>query len=167
MISGLPILWFNRDKKAAILSEAFELLKPAGRLQQFTYLGRPPVGPRLLAELGSARHAARHRADESAAGVRLSLRAPLTRANRRLAAREPLGHHCVTLPQQCCGMQPLEQLTIIVPTRNEAANIEAFLDSIPAATELIVVDKSTDGTADDRAPAPAAPHDRARVRASR
>lgn len=43
-------------------------------------------------------------------------------------------------------MQPLEQLTIIVPTRNEAANIAVFLDSIPETTELIVVDKSTDGT---------------------
>jgi phospholipid N-methyltransferase len=52
VISGLPILWFNRDKKAAILAEAFELMKPQGRFQQFTYLGRPPVGPRLLAELG-------------------------------------------------------------------------------------------------------------------
>jgi glycosyltransferase involved in cell wall biosynthesis len=45
-------------------------------------------------------------------------------------------------------MQPLEQLTIIVPTRNEAANIAAFLDSIPEKTELVVVDKSTDGTAE-------------------
>lgn len=52
VISGLPILWFNRDKKAAILSETFELLKPGGCLQQFTYLGRPPVGPKLMAELG-------------------------------------------------------------------------------------------------------------------
>lgn len=52
VISGLPILWFSRETKAAILSEAFELLKPNGRFQQFTYLGRPPVGPRLLAELG-------------------------------------------------------------------------------------------------------------------
>jgi phospholipid N-methyltransferase len=52
VISGLPILWFDRDKKAAILAEAFELLKPRGRYQQFTYLGRPPVGPKLLAELG-------------------------------------------------------------------------------------------------------------------
>jgi phosphatidylethanolamine/phosphatidyl-N-methylethanolamine N-methyltransferase len=51
VISGLPILWFNRDKKAAILDEAFALLGPAGRFHQFTYLGRPPVGPRLLAEL--------------------------------------------------------------------------------------------------------------------
>ncbi len=47
----MPILWFNRDKKAAILDEAFALLGPAGRLHQFTYLGRPPVGSRLLAEL--------------------------------------------------------------------------------------------------------------------
>lgn len=52
VISGLPILWFSRETKAAILSEALELLKPDGRFQQFTYLGRPPVGPRLLAELG-------------------------------------------------------------------------------------------------------------------
>jgi phospholipid N-methyltransferase len=51
VISGLPILWFNRDKKASILGEAFALLKPAGRFHQFTYLGRPPIGPRLLAEL--------------------------------------------------------------------------------------------------------------------
>ena len=51
VVSGLPILWFNRDKKAAILTEAFALLKPGGRFQQFTYLGRPPVGPRLLAAL--------------------------------------------------------------------------------------------------------------------
>jgi glycosyltransferase involved in cell wall biosynthesis len=42
----------------------------------------------------------------------------------------------------------LEQLTVIVPTRNEAANVEAFLSSIPETVELIVVDKSTDGTAD-------------------
>lgn len=52
VVSGLPILWFNRDKKAAILAEAFALLKPAGRLHQFTYLGRPPVGLRLRAQLG-------------------------------------------------------------------------------------------------------------------
>lgn len=51
VISGLPILWFNRDKKAAILEEAFALLTASGRFHQFTYLGRPPVGSRLLAEL--------------------------------------------------------------------------------------------------------------------
>jgi len=52
VISGLPIVWFDRDKKATILAESLALLKPAGCFQQFTYLGRPPVGARLLAELG-------------------------------------------------------------------------------------------------------------------
>jgi phosphatidylethanolamine/phosphatidyl-N-methylethanolamine N-methyltransferase len=52
VISGLPIVWFNRDKKAKILQEAFALLRPHGRYQQFTYLGPPPVGGRLLDELG-------------------------------------------------------------------------------------------------------------------
>jgi glycosyltransferase involved in cell wall biosynthesis len=45
-------------------------------------------------------------------------------------------------------MSPLEQVTVIVPTRNEAANIGAFLAAIPPELELVVVDKSTDGTAD-------------------
>jgi phosphatidylethanolamine/phosphatidyl-N-methylethanolamine N-methyltransferase len=46
--SGLPILWFNKEKKTRILAGAFELLKPAGRYHQFTYLGRVPVGNRIL-----------------------------------------------------------------------------------------------------------------------
>jgi phosphatidylethanolamine/phosphatidyl-N-methylethanolamine N-methyltransferase len=52
VISGLPIVWFSRDKKAKILEEAFALLRPQGRYQQFTYLGPPPVGTRLLDQLG-------------------------------------------------------------------------------------------------------------------
>lgn len=52
VISGLPIVWFNKDKKAQILHEAFELLRPSGRYQQFTYLGPPPVGGRLRDQLG-------------------------------------------------------------------------------------------------------------------
>jgi len=52
VISGLPILWFPRDKKARILGEAFALLRPRGRYQQFTYMGPPPVGGSLLDELG-------------------------------------------------------------------------------------------------------------------
>ena len=52
VISGLPIVWFSRDKKAMILEDAFALLRPHGRYQQFTYLGPPPVGGRLLDELG-------------------------------------------------------------------------------------------------------------------
>lgn len=51
VISGLPILWFHRDKKAAILEEAFALLAASGRFHQFTYLGRPPIGSRLLTQL--------------------------------------------------------------------------------------------------------------------
>jgi phospholipid N-methyltransferase len=39
VISGLPIVWFNRDTKAKILQAAFGILRPRGRYQQFTYLG--------------------------------------------------------------------------------------------------------------------------------
>lgn len=39
-----------------------------------------------------------------------------------------------------------DEVTIIVPTKNEARNIAAFLQSIPRAVELIVVDASDDGT---------------------
>lgn len=52
VVSGLPILWFAKDKKRRILTEAFSLLRPDGRFHQFTYLGRAPVGNRLLASLG-------------------------------------------------------------------------------------------------------------------
>ena len=48
VISGLPILWFDKEKKTRILARAFELLKPAGRYHQFTYLGRVRVGNRIL-----------------------------------------------------------------------------------------------------------------------
>jgi phospholipid N-methyltransferase len=51
VISGLPLLWFDKDKKTRILSEAFSLLRPDGCFHQFTYLGRPPVGGRILAGL--------------------------------------------------------------------------------------------------------------------
>ena len=52
VISGLPILWFNRDKKAAVLKAAFSLLRSGGVFQQFTYLGKPPISEGLLSELG-------------------------------------------------------------------------------------------------------------------
>ena len=41
-----------------------------------------------------------------------------------------------------------EEVTIIVPTRNEAQNIGAFLGSLPPMMKLIVVDASEDGTPD-------------------
>lgn len=44
-------------------------------------------------------------------------------------------------------MQGAGDITVIVPTRDEAANIGAFLASLPADVALIVVDKSQDGTA--------------------
>lgn len=52
VVSGLPILWFDKDKKGAILESAFRLLRRGGFLQQFTYLGKPPVSRELLRELG-------------------------------------------------------------------------------------------------------------------
>lgn len=52
VVSGLPIVWFDRAKKARILAAAFALLRDGGSFHQFTYLGRPPVGRRLLAGLG-------------------------------------------------------------------------------------------------------------------
>ena len=51
VISGLPILWFNKDKKTRILDATFTLLKQGGALHQFTYVGRAPVGNRLMASL--------------------------------------------------------------------------------------------------------------------
>ena len=39
-----------------------------------------------------------------------------------------------------------DEITIVVPTKNEAHNIAAFLQSIPRAVELIVVDASDDDT---------------------
>jgi glycosyltransferase involved in cell wall biosynthesis len=43
-------------------------------------------------------------------------------------------------------MPLLQDVTIVVPTRNEAANIRGFLASLPPDIALIVVDKSTDET---------------------
>lgn len=39
-----------------------------------------------------------------------------------------------------------EQLTVILPTRNEAANILGFLASLPSLVKLVVVDASDDDT---------------------
>jgi glycosyltransferase involved in cell wall biosynthesis len=42
----------------------------------------------------------------------------------------------------------LESITVVLPTRNEARNIGAFLASLPDAVHLIVVDASEDETPD-------------------
>lgn len=52
VVSGLPIVWLKRRLKHRIFEDAFKLLRPAGRFHQFTYLGRPPVGARILNDLG-------------------------------------------------------------------------------------------------------------------
>ena len=52
VISGLPIVWFDKDKKTRILDATFTLLKRGGALQQFTYLGKPPVSKRMMTSLG-------------------------------------------------------------------------------------------------------------------
>jgi phospholipid N-methyltransferase len=52
VVSGLPIVWFDKDKKTRILDATFTLLKRGGALHQFTYLGKPPVGRRIMNDLG-------------------------------------------------------------------------------------------------------------------
>lgn len=42
----------------------------------------------------------------------------------------------------------LEDITVILPTRNEERNIQTFLQSIPEAARLVVVDASEDNTPD-------------------
>jgi phospholipid N-methyltransferase len=51
VISGLPLLCFSPDKRYRALREALQLLKPNGRLHQFTYAGRCPVDRDLRALL--------------------------------------------------------------------------------------------------------------------
>jgi len=51
VISGLPLLCFSPDKRYRALREALQLLKPHGRLHQFTYAGRCPVDRDLRALL--------------------------------------------------------------------------------------------------------------------
>lgn len=51
VISGLPLLCFSPDKRYRALREALHLLKPNGRLHQFTYAGRCPVDRDLRALL--------------------------------------------------------------------------------------------------------------------
>jgi glycosyltransferase involved in cell wall biosynthesis len=46
------------------------------------------------------------------------------------------------------GMWMLEQLSVVVPTRNEANRIGGLLASLPSAIELVVVDASDDATPD-------------------
>lgn len=51
VVSGLPLLLFNREQKRRLLEQAFSMLTPAGYFHQFTYAGRCSVGRGLLKEL--------------------------------------------------------------------------------------------------------------------
>jgi phosphatidylethanolamine/phosphatidyl-N-methylethanolamine N-methyltransferase len=51
VVSGLPLLCFSPDKRYRVLHRALQLLKPHGRLHQFTYAGRCPVDKDLRALL--------------------------------------------------------------------------------------------------------------------
>lgn len=51
VVSGLPLLCFSPDKRYRILQRALQLLRPQGRLHQFTYGGRCPVDKDLRALL--------------------------------------------------------------------------------------------------------------------
>ena len=51
-ISGLGLLSMSRALQRSILQSAFSVLKPGGRLIQFTYGPSSPVGRELLTELG-------------------------------------------------------------------------------------------------------------------
>jgi phosphatidylethanolamine/phosphatidyl-N-methylethanolamine N-methyltransferase len=52
VISGLGLLSMPRSVQSAIMRSAFEVLKPNGRMIQFTYGPASPVPRELLAELG-------------------------------------------------------------------------------------------------------------------
>ena len=43
VISGLPLLCFSPPNRQRVLRQALRLLKPHGRLHQFTYAGRCPI----------------------------------------------------------------------------------------------------------------------------
>jgi phospholipid N-methyltransferase len=51
VISGLPLLAMNKPLQAAILSEAFKLLRPGGAFIQFTYSPRPPLAESVAERL--------------------------------------------------------------------------------------------------------------------
>lgn len=52
VISGLGLLSMSRPMQSDILRSAFDVLKPDGRLVQFTYGPKSPVSREILADLG-------------------------------------------------------------------------------------------------------------------
>jgi phosphatidylethanolamine/phosphatidyl-N-methylethanolamine N-methyltransferase len=52
VISGLGLLSMSKQMQADILRSAFDVLKPEGRLVQFTYGPKSPVSREILSDLG-------------------------------------------------------------------------------------------------------------------
>ena len=52
IVSGLPLVLFNRARKRSLLTQAFDLLNERGSFHQFTYAACCPISKSLLAELG-------------------------------------------------------------------------------------------------------------------
>ncbi len=52
IVSGLPLITMPSEKVDAIVSAAFELLRPGGAFYQFTYSARAPIPQTRLAALG-------------------------------------------------------------------------------------------------------------------
>jgi phosphatidylethanolamine/phosphatidyl-N-methylethanolamine N-methyltransferase len=52
VISGLPLLSMPQGVRRDIVAAAFDVLKPGGRLVQFTYGPRPPIDDDTIAALG-------------------------------------------------------------------------------------------------------------------
>lgn len=50
--SGLGLVTMGRAEQRALLVQALEVLRPAGRFVQFTYVPKCPLSPELRAELG-------------------------------------------------------------------------------------------------------------------
>jgi phospholipid N-methyltransferase len=52
VVSGLPLLLFSTDDKARLLEQVLSILRPRGRLLQFTYAGFCPIGRDLRRRFG-------------------------------------------------------------------------------------------------------------------
>ena len=55
VVSGLPLLLFSPEQKGDLIAQVFDVLKPTGAYQQFTYGLRCPVGRETRDRLGLER----------------------------------------------------------------------------------------------------------------
>lgn len=52
VVSSLPLLSMRSITRTRVLAQTFAILRPEGRLVQFTYSPRPPIPPAIAAALG-------------------------------------------------------------------------------------------------------------------